>query len=151
MLLPQDPSGLKTQRYKSRALNQMKFAKPSSMLVFGHKDRVCGVAELAGRAARDIPTSNVADVLHFMHPDLHDPLRTYLDGYALFDYVEISRVFNLQPADITWKDLWSWDETTEPKNKQGLPAIGSTSLIRRLITLSGHYGPPITPYGDLIA
>jgi hypothetical protein len=142
-------NGLKwveTQRYNSKWSNMMKFAEQDNWLVFGTSGQVYGIAVLGGTSITKLSDLKSSGILDSVDDTLHEQLIEYLQPAQTFDYVQVSRVYDLRASELTWHQLWKLPEAREPGNKQGFKRIGGLELASRLFSMVRAHGAIRTPY-----
>lgn len=128
---------VEVQRYQSTPTNQLSFAAPQKLLVFGPSGQrfgeVHGVAILAASAIRNQPLHQATVYLKTMAGHLHQPFLDYLHGAFAFDSVAIARVYDVRAEGWTWTALADKLQVEMPQQTQGFPGVGGESVSQALL------------------
>ena len=130
---------VEVQRYKSKTLNQLKFADESKMIVFGPSQanfgQVHGLAILRSKAQKNLAKPDILKCLPLMSDDLHDDFKSYVEDGTVFDIVEVAKVYDLRTFGWTWTSLANALGVAMPKQTQGFPVVGGEDCRDRLLKL----------------
>ena len=140
---------VETQRYMKHLRNQMNFAKPGMLLLFGPQQKdvragqaeVAGVAVLAGRSIQG-KCPDIAGVFEGVDDDLHADLRQYLlgAGHSFFEYVKFSKVFDLRHRRLSWCELAKNTQLRMPRQNAGFPGLGGERVRAAVLELCASQG-----------
>jgi hypothetical protein len=132
---------VETQRYSTlHSGNAMKFATAGEVIVFGTSSGPHGIAMVAGPSTKALPADQLGDVLKFVSNELHDALHEYMEGYAVFDYMLFSNVWDIRDLGMSWTAFALWTGATLPRNRQGFPKLIGSNLKDKLLTLASENG-----------
>ena len=128
---------VEVQRYKSQTTNQLSFAAPHKLVIFGPSGprfgEVHGVAVLAASAVKNQPPHNATAYFKMMASHLHQPFLEHLQDCIAFDSVAILRVHDLRSESWTCAKLADRLRAQMPRQTQGYPGIGGESVCQALL------------------